>query len=680
MMVRIMRRAGRDGASPQTRAAGRAVRRPGLRARPGIFILSLAAVPCAADAVLAQQAPTTRASHCIAATASMSGDSSPTARHDSASRARFAAASVRCAGRMHTEMDAALSARDGTADDAFAGAMLAHHQGAIDMARQLLLYGRDPALRSLALGIIADQGAEIELLRHWSARRAANEISDSPGAAAAAAPPTRAGADAPLQLRAHGPIPVSPRDRVYTADQVSNTVSVIDPSADRLVGRIRLGNRRPDLLSPLYGGQINVHGLGVSPDGRTLAVISTGSNGVSLIETATNEVKGTVYVGRNPHEGFFTPDGRELWVTVRGENHVAVIDPVGMRVVQRIVTAPGPGMVVFRPDGKVAFVDHSFTPELDVVDVQSHRVIERIPVVSPFSPNLAVTADGAQLWLTHKDVGKVTVVNAQTFEVEGVIETGPVTNHVNFAGPGGGTRVGGAAAGEFAYVTIGGENAVKVYTRDRRLVTTIPIGAVPHGLWPSGDGSKVYVGLQQGDAVAVIDTRANRKVAEIPVGQSPQALVYVPNAVPSGAGTANLEPPGAGTPPRNVMLAPVDGGTARATVTIRSLGPVDGVDVTASGLAPATDYTLYVAGAEGEGEPWPLATLRTDSAGKAAIEAVAPTTVPRGAPAPSGAPARRLVLVRGAVPQGAPVLEGALTPAPGSPARSSSAAAPTPPS
>jgi DNA-binding beta-propeller fold protein YncE len=97
-------------------------------------------------------------------------------------------------------------------------------------------------------------------------------------------------------------------------------------------------------------------------------------------------------------------------------------------------------MVVFRPDGKVAFVNHSFTAELDVVDTKSSEVIKRIPTVSPFSPNIAATFDGTQVWFTHKNVGKVTVMNAQTFEIEGVIETGPGTNHVNFAGAGGGSR------------------------------------------------------------------------------------------------------------------------------------------------------------------------------------------------------------------------------------------------
>src|SRR4029450_528573 len=91
-------------------------------------------------------------------------------------------------------------------------------------------------------------------------------------------------------------IPISSHDRVYAADQTSNTVSVIDPSANKLLGVIRLGDPGPGALSAVYKGQLLVHGLGYSPDSKTLAVVSVGSNSVTLIDTATNKVKGVVYV------------------------------------------------------------------------------------------------------------------------------------------------------------------------------------------------------------------------------------------------------------------------------------------------------------------------------------------------------------------------------------------------
>ena len=186
-------------------------------------------------------------------------------------------------------------------------------------------------------------------------------------------------------------IPISNADRVYAADQTSNTVSVIDPFNNQLLGVIRLGNPVPGALSPLYRGQLLVHGMGYSPDYKTVAVVSVASNSVSLIDTESNAVKGIIYVGRSPHEAFFTPDGRELWVTVRGEDYVSVIDPAAMKEIRRIQVANGPGMTMFGPDGHYAFVCSSFVPELDVIDVASDQIVKRLPQASPFCPNIAVS-------------------------------------------------------------------------------------------------------------------------------------------------------------------------------------------------------------------------------------------------------------------------------------------------
>ena len=57
--------------------------------------------------------------------------------------------------------------------------------------------------------------------------------------------------------------------------------SILQPAS----GVIRLGDPVPAALSPLYAGQLLVHGLGYFPDGKTLAVVSIASNSVALIDT-----------------------------------------------------------------------------------------------------------------------------------------------------------------------------------------------------------------------------------------------------------------------------------------------------------------------------------------------------------------------------------------------------------
>jgi YVTN family beta-propeller protein len=417
-------------------------------------------------------------------------------------------------------------------------------------------------------------------------------------------------------------IPVSAHDRVYAADQTSNTVSVIDPSSNKLLGVIRLGDPVPGALSPLYRGELLVHGLGYSPDSKTLAVVSVASNSVTLVDTATNAIKGKIYVGRSPHEAFFTPDGRELWVTVRGENYVSVIDPIQMKEIRRIELANGPGMTVFGPDGKYGFVCSSFMPELAVIDAASHQVVKRLTQGSPFCPNIAVSPENDEVWITLKDAGKVQVFSAKPpFDQKALLETGPITNHVNFVNN---------ANGKFAYITIGGANVVKVFRRGAtpELVATIPVGNLPHGIWPSGDGSRVYVALENGEQAVAIDTLTNKVIANIPIGQTTQALVYVPGAVPNGPGTDNLMPLGeAGNTARLHLEA---GGTvlpdAQASVAVNSLGLLDLVQIAAAGLAPKSQYQVYLA--ESNHAPFgkleALAILKTNPDGAGIVQAIGP--------------------------------------------------------
>lgn len=413
-------------------------------------------------------------------------------------------------------------------------------------------------------------------------------------------------------------IAISHRDRVYAAEQFSNTVSVTDPVDNRVLGVIRLGDPTPRNLSPLYRGQLLVHGLGFSPDGRTLAVVSIGSNSVTFIDTATNAVKHVTYVGRSPHEAFFTPDGSELWVTVRGENYIAVIDARTYEEKARIEVPGGPGMQIFSPDGKYGYVCSSFNPETVVIDVAERRIVGRVKQESPFCPNIAATPDGKQVWLTLKDIGKVMVFDARPpFGVIRTLDTGPTTNHVNFA----------VLDGEvFAYITVGGRNEVRVFrTADFESVASIAVGNLPHGLWPSGDGTRMYIGLENENQLAVVDTRTNKLLTRIPAGQAAQAVVYVPNAVPEGNAITGLQPLSSIGKVSQLELAPAGGKAPVTNVALFEQGYIQMLQASVNALEPRRPYVLALSrSADGSGELEPLAEFTTNPAGSAVVNALGP--------------------------------------------------------
>ena len=306
-------------------------------------------------------------------------------------------------------------------------------------------------------------------------------------------------------------------------------------------------------------------------------------------------------------------------MTVRGEDYIAVVDATTYAEKSRIKVPNGPGMQIFSPDGTYGYICSSFVPETVVVNVADHQIVGHVRQESPFCPNIAATPDGKQVWFTLKDIGKTQVFNAlPPFNPIMTIDTGPLTNHVNFA-----TNANGA----FAYVTIGGLNQVKVFRIDNfEQVATIAVDKLPHGIWPSGDGSRVYVGEENADKLAAIDTLTNKVVAQIPIGQAPQAVNYVPNAVANGDGMANLQPLGVAGETAHFTLMPMKGGSTMSTdVSLFDQGLIQVLQASVTGLEPRKPYVVALSSqSDGEGVLNPIAAFTTNPAGSAIVNATGP--------------------------------------------------------
>lgn len=253
---------------------------------------------------------------------------------------------------------------------------------------------------------------------------------------------------------------IDKRDRVFIANEDSNTISVINPVSNTVETTINLTSFDEDprppfrfmtagvipthaamIHKPLYHGCIDAHGVVPSPDGHLLATSGRGSSNVYLIDTIAKKVLGNtpnpfaspmtnaerittgILAGREPHEPTFTRNGKELWIAVRGEDRIAIVDlnsalrqPYGMSpgaIRKYIDTINGPSQVWFNANGTLAFVASQKVAKVEVFRVQPDSDGFSQPVrlttldisgqdKPAFTPFLKTSPDGKEAWFSHK--------------------------------------------------------------------------------------------------------------------------------------------------------------------------------------------------------------------------------------------------------------------------------------
>lgn len=390
-------------------------------------------------------------------------------------------------------------------------------------------------------------------------------------------------------------------DRVFITNEDSNTISVIDPATNRVESTINLTSFDEDFRppfryvtggvapshaamvhKPLYHGCIAAHGAVASPDGRLLATCGRGSSNVYLVDTVTRRVigntpnpvtgavnrerlSGGILVGREPHEPAFTRNGAELWVALRGSDRIAILDVrralrqlqgadgSGSSAVRLMLpTIAGPAQAWFNRDGSLAFVASQKVAKLDVFRVRAgpHGVSapERLATIDigaqdrpGFTPFLKTTADGEELWLSHKLADAVSCRSARDgFEWLDTVAlgSGARPNHVEFVSNARGkvayvsqARVddGGPAGAPSSRIAIVDRGAAR---GSRRVVHTFfSHGREAHGLWTNPENTLLYVAHEQDElpgtpnagqtvctAFDVGDPFQPRFIAQIPLG------------------------------------------------------------------------------------------------------------------------------------------------------------------
>lgn len=317
-------------------------------------------------------------------------------------------------------------------------------------------------------------------------------------------------------------IEASHKDRLYVSDIAGSDVCAVDPVSVRLVGCLLAAGGKGG-LSSATGFGVEAAPLVATRNGRLLAWTRDDPSGVVISSTATNATVATLPSGLRPDGMTFTPDGGELWIASDHHRTLAIFETRTFREVAQLAVDDGPISIAMSPDGRTAFVSSSGSPQIHVIDVRKRIEIAKVEGAEPGARGLALTPDGKDLWAVHESGGIDVFSTKSTSRPRRSVDTGGGVDGLTFAH---------VLDTSFAYVASTAASTIEVFDTDSlRKVASIPLEAAPGGVWPSGDGTAVFVALPSVGKVVKLDTAHNRVASTLAVPIRPRTVVYVPGAV-----------------------------------------------------------------------------------------------------------------------------------------------------
>jgi DNA-binding beta-propeller fold protein YncE len=315
------------------------------------------------------------------------------------------------------------------------------------------------------------------------------------------------GADGAGEL---SPVVVGDRPMVYVPDSspTGHTVTLIDPTKMKVVGRIEVGDLSQH-VTPSY-------------DLTHLYTNSSVSNELVELNPRTVRKVRSIPVPR-PYNLYFTPDGRQAVVMVEQHDVIRFSRPGSFAMVKevRVPGCSGPNHADFSANGRFMVVSCEFSGALVKVATRSHKVLGVLRL-SPMSmpQDVRISPDGKTFYVADMGTDQVRRISAASFRQVGALA---MPSHPHGLYPSRDSRV--------LYVSDRGAGKVSVVSfRTHRIVDTwvIPGGGSPDMGGVSADGRTLWLAGRFDHEVYAFDTRTGRLRARIPVPGDPHGLCVWP--------------------------------------------------------------------------------------------------------------------------------------------------------
>src|SRR5262245_12484619 len=255
-------------------------------------------------------------------------------------------------------------------------------------------------------------------------------------------------------------------------------------------------------------------------------IVNRDSNELAFMDIASRRIVGKTFLGNNanPHMVMMSPDGRYVVTGGTRANAAYIIDARTLELVKKINVGIGPEHLSFSPDGRYYYQGNPSDDSVTVIDMQSLSVIKTIEgLAEPL--NITFTPDGTKAYVGNYGAHWVGVVDVtrhellkkiQIAEVPGISRLNPTRYLSEIKGVSNATM---SADGRYLYAADGDLGVVGVIdTRDDRVVKVIRVGQDPWRLYMSHDG-RYGITVNNGDeTISIIDTRRNEVAATLAAG------------------------------------------------------------------------------------------------------------------------------------------------------------------
>ncbi len=309
--------------------------------------------------------------------------------------------------------------------------------------------------------------------------------------------------------------------RVYVPHLKSDDVWVIDQTTMKVIDRFPVGIN-PQHVVPSW--DLKTLWVTNNAEGRTDGTLTP-------IDPMTGKPGKAVAVD-DPYNMYFTPDGRSAIVVAEALKRLDFRDPQTMALQSSLAAPKCPGINHgdFSIDGRYLIMTCEYAGRLVKIDMVNRKVRGYLSLSKGGIPqDIRISPDGKVFYVAELRAGGVYLIDGDTFKELGFVKTGVGTHGLYPSRDGtklyvanrGSSRIGGKPHGP-------GSVAVIDFAT-RRVVATWPIpgGGSPDMGNVSVDGKVLWLSGRYDDTVYAIDTTSGH-VTRIPVGKEPHGLTVWP--------------------------------------------------------------------------------------------------------------------------------------------------------